>query len=378
MAYPAGVNDPIEQPVPFSHKHHVGDDGIRCRYCHSSVEESAFAGMPSIATCMSCHSRLYTDQGALAPVVAAFSGGAPLRWKRLNKLPDFVYFNHSIHISKGVGCESCHGEIDTMPLTARTAPLTMQWCLECHRDPGKYLRPSDRVFDLHWKSADQKALGPRLLKTYPHRYSAPRGLLRMSSLTESEAFDIGAARARLSARSGPALWRSLEELADSESFRRWLRQEQPLLAQALGLDRREFLRTLGAAPRSRGRDGVQSSTAGRDRSLRSCPQWASRRPAALLRDRVDAKRLRTRRTRRESHGAPQQDRGKSASPREPGSDRHLRTGGDSATVGPGPLANDPARRRRFDLGAILQPRLPLGSRKRVGPEALAYAYLAAQ
>jgi hypothetical protein len=166
MAYPAGVNDPIEQPVPFSHKHHVGDDGIRCRYCHSSVEESAFAGMPSIATCMSCHSRLYTDQGALAPVVAAFSGGAPLRWKRLNKLPDFVYFNHSIHISKGVGCESCHGEIDTMPLTARTAPLTMQWCLDCHRDPGKYLRPSDRIFDLHWKSADQKALGPRLLKAY--------------------------------------------------------------------------------------------------------------------------------------------------------------------------------------------------------------------
>jgi hypothetical protein len=99
-------------------------------------------------------------------VVAAFSGGAPLRWKRLNKLPDFVYFNHSIHISKGVGCESCHGEIDTMPLTARTAPLTMQWCLDCHRDPGKYLRPSDRIFDLHWKSADQKALGPRLLKAY--------------------------------------------------------------------------------------------------------------------------------------------------------------------------------------------------------------------
>ncbi len=166
MAYPAGLDDPIEQPVPFSHKHHVGDDGIRCRYCHTSVDESAFAGMPSISTCMTCHSQLYTDQVSLAPLVAAFRGSAPLRWKRLNKLPDFVYFNHSIHIAKGVGCESCHGEIDTMPLTARTAPLTMQWCLDCHRHPEKHLRPVDRVFDLHWKAEDQAGLGARLLEAY--------------------------------------------------------------------------------------------------------------------------------------------------------------------------------------------------------------------
>jgi len=166
MAYPAGVNDPIEQPVPFSHKHHVGDDGIRCRYCHSSVEKSAFAGIPPISTCMTCHSQLYTDQPVLAPVVEAFRGGASLRWKRLNKLPDFVYFNHSVHVAKGIGCASCHGQIDTMPLTERTAPLTMQWCLDCHRHPEQNLRPADRVFDLHWKAADQAALGARLLKAY--------------------------------------------------------------------------------------------------------------------------------------------------------------------------------------------------------------------
>ena len=115
---------------------------------------------------MTCHSQLYTDQPVLAPVVEAFRGGASLRWKRLNKLPDFVYFNHSIHVAKGIGCASCHGQIDTMPLTARTAPLTMQWCLDCHRHPEQNLRPADRVFDLHWKAANQSALGARLLKAY--------------------------------------------------------------------------------------------------------------------------------------------------------------------------------------------------------------------
>ena len=166
MAYPAGVNDPLEQPVPFSHKHHVGDDGIDCRYCHTSVEKSAFAGIPPLATCMTCHSQLFTDQPALAPLVEAFSRGVPLHWQRLHKLPDFVYFNHSIHIAKGIGCESCHGQIDKMPLTARVAPLTMQWCLDCHRAPAEYLRPREQVFNLHWQAKDQAALGARLLRDY--------------------------------------------------------------------------------------------------------------------------------------------------------------------------------------------------------------------
>jgi len=115
---------------------------------------------------MTCHSQLYTDQPALAPLVEAFSRDIPLHWQRLYKLPDFVYFNHSVHIAKGVGCQSCHGEIDRMPLTARAAPLTMQWCLDCHRAPAEHLRPRDQVFNLHWKAKNQRALGARLMRDY--------------------------------------------------------------------------------------------------------------------------------------------------------------------------------------------------------------------
>src|SRR5262249_17789166 len=154
-AYPAAANAPLEQPVPFSHKHHAGDDGIDCRYCHSTVETSAFAGIPPLSTCMTCHSQLFTDQPALAPLVRAYVSGAPLRWQRLHKLPDFVYFNHAIHVAKGVGCVSCHGAVDAMPLTWRVAALTMQWCLSCHRRPERYLRPRAEVFNLHWQAPDQ-------------------------------------------------------------------------------------------------------------------------------------------------------------------------------------------------------------------------------
>jgi hypothetical protein len=139
-AYPAGAQEALEQPVPFSHKHHVGDDGLDCRYSHGAVESSAFAGIPSLATCMTCHSQLYTSQSVLAPLLAAYRSRVAFRWQRLHQLPDFVYVNHSIHIAKGIGCVSCHGQIDEMPLTARVAPLTMQWCLECHRHPETQLR----------------------------------------------------------------------------------------------------------------------------------------------------------------------------------------------------------------------------------------------
>ncbi len=166
MAYPARVNEALEQAVPFSHKHHVGDDGIDCRYCHVAVETSAFAGIPSVSTCMTCHSQLYTDQPMLAPLLRSSLTGIALRWQRLYSLPDFVYFNHSIHVAKGVGCATCHGEVDRMPLTARVAPLTMQWCLDCHRDPARYLRPRDQVFNLHWRADDQLALGTALMREY--------------------------------------------------------------------------------------------------------------------------------------------------------------------------------------------------------------------
>ena len=161
------VGAPTEQVVPFSHKHHVGDDGFDCRYCHTSVETSAFAGIPPTHTCMTCHSQLFTDQPMLAPVVQSLRSGEPIHWKRIHDLPDFVYFNHSIHVAKGVGCEECHGRVDLMPLTWRVAPLTMQWCLDCHRNPEMHLRPVEHVFDMGWKPAeDQRQLGERLVAAY--------------------------------------------------------------------------------------------------------------------------------------------------------------------------------------------------------------------
>jgi hypothetical protein len=165
-AMPNALGAPVQQPVPFSHRHHVGDDGIDCRYCHTTVETAAFAGMPSIGTCMSCHSQLYSRAPLLAPLRASWTNGVPLHWRRVYQLPDFVYFNHAIHVAKGVGCVTCHGRVDRMPLTWRATPLTMQWCLDCHRAPENYLRPREHVFDPDWKARDPAHLGRKLLHAY--------------------------------------------------------------------------------------------------------------------------------------------------------------------------------------------------------------------
>ena len=149
-----GVGQAIAQPVPFSHKHHVGELGIDCRYCHNGVETSASAGLPATEVCMTCHSQLYTNAAMLAPVRASLASGEPLRWQRVHALPDFVYFNHAIHIHKGVACETCHGDVDDMPLMARAHSLSMEWCLGCHRDPEPNLRPPQDVFLLHWRPPD--------------------------------------------------------------------------------------------------------------------------------------------------------------------------------------------------------------------------------
>jgi hypothetical protein len=155
------------QPVPFSHKHHVGDVGLDCRYCHSSVEQSAYAGLPSTKVCMTCHSQLFTDAAMLEPVRSSFRDDASLEWIRVNDLPDYVYFNHSIHVKNGVGCVTCHGPVDQMPLTWRANTLNMNWCLGCHRDPAAYIRPREHVFDPQWKpDEDQRVLGERLMKEY--------------------------------------------------------------------------------------------------------------------------------------------------------------------------------------------------------------------
>jgi hypothetical protein len=166
-SWTTSVRDAPEQPIPFSHKHHVKDDGIDCRYCHSSVETSHFAGLPPTETCMTCHSQLWTNAGMLAPVRASLAKDEPIAWQRVNKLPDYVYFDHSIHVAKGVGCTSCHGAVDQMPLMRQAAPLTMQWCIDCHRAPEKALRPREAVFDTGWSPAkNQEQLGRELMAKY--------------------------------------------------------------------------------------------------------------------------------------------------------------------------------------------------------------------
>jgi hypothetical protein len=145
------------QPVPFSHQHHVAGLGIDCRYCHTSVETSSFAGIPPTKTCINCHSQIWTGAALLEPVRESFRSGKSLVWTRVNDLPDFVYFDHSIHINKGVGCNTCHGPVDRMPLMYNNASLRMEWCLNCHRAPDKYLRPRDQVFNMRYEppSTDQ-------------------------------------------------------------------------------------------------------------------------------------------------------------------------------------------------------------------------------
>ena len=139
------------QPVPFSHQHHVSGLGIDCRYCHTSVEISGYAGIPPTKTCMNCHSQIWTNAPLLEPVRESFRSGKSLVWTRANDLPDFVYFDHSIHINKGVGCNTCHGPVDRMPLMYNQASLQMEWCLDCHRAPEKYLRPRDQVFNMRYE-----------------------------------------------------------------------------------------------------------------------------------------------------------------------------------------------------------------------------------
>lgn len=139
-----------EQPVPFSHEHHVSGLGLDCRYCHTTVEKSNFAGMPNTKTCMTCHSQIWTNADLLEPVRASWREDKPIHWQRVHDLPDFVQFNHSVHVAKGIGCTQCHGQIDQMPLVRQVASLQMEFCLKCHRNPEASIRPRDQVFNMKW------------------------------------------------------------------------------------------------------------------------------------------------------------------------------------------------------------------------------------
>jgi len=158
----------LEQPVPFSHKHHVDALGIDCRYCHATAEVSAFAGIPPTATCMNCHSVVWADAPMLAPVRQSWTTGHPLAWNRVHRLPDHVYFNHSIHVAKGIGCSTCHGRVDQMPLMWKSASLFMQWCLDCHRNPEPSLRPPDAIYSMDWVPPPDQAQRSRELAEFYH------------------------------------------------------------------------------------------------------------------------------------------------------------------------------------------------------------------
>jgi hypothetical protein len=166
-SYATRQQEAREQPVPFYHRHHVGGMGIDCRYCHTAVDKSAVAGIPPTKTCMNCHSQIWSQSPTLEPVRASFRTDTSIEWVKVHDLPDFVYFNHSAHVNKGVGCSTCHGRIDTMSYVWQERSLLMEWCLECHRQPERYLRPKSEVYNPAYRPpANQLELGRRLAKEY--------------------------------------------------------------------------------------------------------------------------------------------------------------------------------------------------------------------
>lgn len=166
-AYVTRQYEARQQPVQFSHARHVAGNGLDCRYCHTAVETSASAGIPPTKTCINCHSQILAQSEYLEPVRASFRTDQSIPWVKVHDLPDFVYFDHSIHVNKGVGCTTCHGEVDKMPLMWTVQSLQMEWCLECHRNPEKYVRPREAVFQVGYQPpSDQVALGRKLVAEY--------------------------------------------------------------------------------------------------------------------------------------------------------------------------------------------------------------------
>lgn len=166
LPYVTRAYEAREQPVQFSHKHHNGELGIDCRYCHTQVEDTAFAGIPATQICMNCHAQIWKDAPILEPVRASYRTGESLEWTRVHDLADFAYFNHAAHLAKGVGCASCHGDVTQMNLTYQVENLSMGWCLDCHRDPAKAVRPKDKLFDTTWVADNQRELGAKLVAEY--------------------------------------------------------------------------------------------------------------------------------------------------------------------------------------------------------------------
>jgi hypothetical protein len=153
--FATGASHPLAQPIAFDHRHHVRDDGIDCLYCHENAERGPYAGLPSTARCMGCHAQIWNDSATLAPLRASDDAGTPIRWKRVHSLPDFVYFDHSIHVTRGVGCVTCHGDVADMAAVYQVKPLTMGWCVDCHRNPTPHLRPRDQITSTTWRASPE-------------------------------------------------------------------------------------------------------------------------------------------------------------------------------------------------------------------------------
>lgn len=155
------------QPTEFSHQHHAGELGIGCRYCHTTVEREATAGMPPTYTCMTCHSQIWTGARMLKAVRESLATNTPIEWQRVGRLPEYVYFDHSVHVNNGIGCSSCHGDMDHMQMTYQPHAFSMDFCVSCHRNPQDFLRPKDKIFDMQWAPAnDQEKLGRALMTKY--------------------------------------------------------------------------------------------------------------------------------------------------------------------------------------------------------------------
>jgi Cytochrome c3 len=166
-SYVTNIGITRAQPIPFSHEHHVNGLGIDCRYCHTSVERSAYPGMPPTKTCMNCHQQIWVGSEMLAPVRDSFRTGVPIEWSRVHRLAEFAYFNHSVHVNKGVGCTTCHGPVNNMPLMWQHGTLLMEWCLDCHRKPELYVRDKKDVFSVDWEPpSNQAEIGKKLVDEY--------------------------------------------------------------------------------------------------------------------------------------------------------------------------------------------------------------------
>jgi hypothetical protein len=156
-----------QQPIPFDHRHHASRDQIDCLYCHDQAETEAKANIPTTERCMGCHQQIWSQSPMLAPVRESYTTGKPIVWQRVNQLPDFVYFNHAIHVHKGIGCVTCHGRVDQMARVVQEPPLLMSWCVDCHRSPERHVRPRDRVTQMDWQpSGSAEVLGAQLAREY--------------------------------------------------------------------------------------------------------------------------------------------------------------------------------------------------------------------